>query len=395
MTDTTPAEGTEGHARTADDCRRLGWLPGTRLAGDEGYGETVIEITALGEQMIIAVRLTERGEPVQRIETTWTLDARDWRVVRPTPPVPAAEDQDERITAWHRVASHPFFKPCFATEGPLIDAMIDALDEVERLRRAATDTERLADRVATLRRERDEGRQQLADLRALVESGEASDGHHTHSELYEYRMLYNAHAARGWLVAGIPVVKSWRHSDGEPCFGGGWFIVTATLPTGQVSNHYQAEHWDLFAVPEVDLPPEYDDHTPADAADRLRIALAGSGEQPGANSQPAPSSAKAGRNRPAPVVPDSITVDPETFAAMSDPAPDDAPALSAVARARAGCGCDLSGMVPPAVHLVDNHDDLPCPKCGGDRLRPDLTGSGRCHAPRPVPSTTTEGKSDE
>ncbi|QIK64557.1 hypothetical protein G7068_16040 [Leucobacter viscericola] len=103
-------------------------------------------------------------------------------------------------------------------------------------------------------------------------TGSTSDGHHTFDELYDYRMLYNAHAATGWLTAGIPVVKSWKHSDGEPCFGVGWFIVTATLPTGQVSNHYRAEHWDLFAVPEAELPPEYDGHTPQDAAERLRIA---------------------------------------------------------------------------------------------------------------------------
>ncbi len=102
-------------------------------------------------------------------------------------------------------------------------------------------------------------------------SGSTSDGYHTFDELYEYRMLYNAHAAHGWLAAGIPVVKSWRHSDGEACFGGGWFIVTATLPSGQVSNHYKAEHWGLFKVPEVDLPPEYDGHTPHDAAMRLRV----------------------------------------------------------------------------------------------------------------------------
>lgn len=25
-------------------------------------------------------------------------------------------------------------------------------------------------------------------------------------------------------------------------------------------------------------------------------------------------------------------------------------------------------------------DNKPCPDCGGDRLRPDFTGSGRCHA---------------
>ena len=112
-------------------------------------------------------------------------------------------------------------------------------------------------------------------LRADLEDGNASDGHHTHRELYDYRMLYNAHAALGWLAAGIPVVKSWRHSDGEPCFGGGWFIVTADLPTGQVSNHYPEGDWDLFAVPAVDLAPTWDGHAPSDAARRLRAALDG------------------------------------------------------------------------------------------------------------------------
>jgi hypothetical protein len=123
-----------------------------------------------------------------------------------------------------------------------------------------------ADELARLRAENER-------LTTTLASGEASDGYHTHRELYEYRMLYNAHAANGWFRDGLPVVKSRRHSDGEPCFGGGWFIVVAELPTGQVSNHYQDEHWHLFDVPEVDLPPEYDGHTPADAADRLRRAL--------------------------------------------------------------------------------------------------------------------------
>ena len=101
------------------------------------------------------------------------------------------------------------------------------------------------------------------------------DEYHTLEELYEYRMLYNAHAAQGWLSAGIPVVKSWHHSDGEECFGGGWFIVTAQLPTGQVSNHYPAKDWDLFNVPWVDVAPEWDGHTPQQAADRLRNHLKG------------------------------------------------------------------------------------------------------------------------
>lgn len=114
---------------------------------------------------------------------------------------------------------------------------------------------------------------EIERLRVERTTGEASDGYHTHNELYRYRMLYNAHATVGWVAQGIPVVKSWRHADGELCFGGGWFIVTATLPTGQVSNHYEAKHWDLFDVPEVVLPPVWDGHTPEDAADRLEAAL--------------------------------------------------------------------------------------------------------------------------
>jgi hypothetical protein len=116
----------------------------------------------------------------------------------------------------------------------------------------------------------------LNDLEESLRAGEASDGYHTHNELYEYRMLYNASAVRAWIgIDEYHVVKSWRHHDGELCFGGGWFIVVAQLPTGQVSNHYRAEHWDLFDCPEVDLPPEYDGHTPKVAAQRLREELEG------------------------------------------------------------------------------------------------------------------------
>jgi hypothetical protein len=103
------------------------------------------------------------------------------------------------------------------------------------------------------------------------------DEYHTMAELYEYRMLYNAYLfnelySHACLAPG-EVVKSWRHHDGEECFGGGWFIVTAQLHTGQVSNHYKAEHWGLFDIPEVEVAPEWDGHTPEEAARRLRAAL--------------------------------------------------------------------------------------------------------------------------
>ena len=103
----------------------------------------------------------------------------------------------------------------------------------------------------------------------MSDMSQVSDGYHTFAELYEYRMLYSALAANAMPDKAM---KCWRHSDGELCFGGGWFIVVLTLPTGQVTNHYEARDWNLFQIPAVehtDLPP-YDGHTPAKAAERLR-----------------------------------------------------------------------------------------------------------------------------
>lgn len=106
--------------------------------------------------------------------------------------------------------------------------------------------------------------------------GQTSDGHHTFDELYRFRLLYNAALFNEWeKVQGYGVHKSWRHSDGEPCFGGGWFVVMATLPTGQISNHYPAEAWTLFEIEERDRAGEWDGHTAADVAARLEQLLRG------------------------------------------------------------------------------------------------------------------------
>jgi hypothetical protein len=51
---------------SADACRRLGFEVGTRLAGDEGYGVTIIEITAIGERAILAKEISRRGQPSER-----------------------------------------------------------------------------------------------------------------------------------------------------------------------------------------------------------------------------------------------------------------------------------------------------------------------------------------
>lgn len=108
--------------------------------------------------------------------------------------------------------------------------------------------------------------QRLKNL--FLPGGEVSDGFHSFNELYHYRMLYNA-AFFNSLEGKYNVHKSVRHSDGEPCFGGGWFIVMADLPTGQVSNHYRIEEWNLFKVPIKDKADIWDGHTSVEAANRL------------------------------------------------------------------------------------------------------------------------------
>lgn len=101
-------------------------------------------------------------------------------------------------------------------------------------------------------------------------TGETSDGYHTFNELYEFRKLYNAALFNEWgTQAKYAVHKSKKHNDGEECFGGGWFIVMATLPTGQISNHYELKDWDLFKCEEREKADLWDGHTTQDVAKRL------------------------------------------------------------------------------------------------------------------------------
>jgi hypothetical protein len=100
---------------------------------------------------------------------------------------------------------------------------------------------------------------------------DTSDGYHTFKELYEFRKVYNAALFNEWAKqAKYRVHKSWRHHDGELCFGGGWFIVVAILPSGQISNHYEAKDWELFQIMETEkaIYP-FDGHTPSDVIQRI------------------------------------------------------------------------------------------------------------------------------
>jgi len=99
-----------------------------------------------------------------------------------------------------------------------------------------------------------------------------SDGYHSFKELYEFRKVYNVALFNEWFSqCKYDIHKSTRHFDGEECFGGGWFIVVAVLPSGQISNHYEMKDWDLFNCESV-LSAKYpfDGHTSSDVIERLK-----------------------------------------------------------------------------------------------------------------------------
>lgn len=109
-------------------------------------------------------------------------------------------------------------------------------------------------------------RKAICDVAGVDDIGELSDGFHTFNSLYEQRMilfaaLVKAYKDKAW--------KSYRHEDGEYCFGGGWFIVGIDTPEGSYTYHYEDKYWDMFDC--VDLPraKHWDGHTEADAETRL------------------------------------------------------------------------------------------------------------------------------
>ena len=109
-------------------------------------------------------------------------------------------------------------------------------------------------------------RKAICEVAGVDDIGNLSDGFHTFNGLYEQRMilfaaLVNAYKDKSW--------KSYRHEDGEYCFGGGWFIVGIDTPEGSYTYHYENRYWNMFDC--VDLPraKHWDGHTEADAETRL------------------------------------------------------------------------------------------------------------------------------
>lgn len=111
-------------------------------------------------------------------------------------------------------------------------------------------------------------REAICEVAGVKDIGELSDGFHTFNSLYEQRMilfaaLVKAYKDRAW--------KSYRHEDGEYCFGGGWFIVGIDTPLGSYTYHYEEQYFDLFDCAELECGKHWDGHTEKDVTRLLSL----------------------------------------------------------------------------------------------------------------------------
>lgn len=102
---------------------------------------------------------------------------------------------------------------------------------------------------------------ELKEIKNQIDSGELSDGYHTFNQLYHQRaMLFativNQNSDKAW--------KTHKYEDGEPCFGGGWFLVTVDTPKGAYGYHYEDKYWDLFKCKELEIAKHWDGYTEED-----------------------------------------------------------------------------------------------------------------------------------
>lgn len=111
-------------------------------------------------------------------------------------------------------------------------------------------------------------KQEVANALGYKNIGDFSDGYHTFNELYHQRAmlfaaLVKAHRDKAW--------KSWKHEDGEDCFGGGWFIVGIDTPQGSYTYHYEEKYWGLFDCIALEKAKHWDGHTDKDVGRLLSL----------------------------------------------------------------------------------------------------------------------------
>jgi len=111
----------------------------------------------------------------------------------------------------------------------------------------------------------------ICEAAHVADIDDVSDGFHTFRQLYYQRMILFAaivkqNKDKAW--------KSFRHEDGELCFGGGWFIVGVDTPEGSYTYHYEDNYYCLFDCKVLERGKHWDGHTEKDATRLLSLPSA-------------------------------------------------------------------------------------------------------------------------
>jgi hypothetical protein len=114
----------------------------------------------------------------------------------------------------------------------------------------------------------DKQKELICTIAGIEDIGELSDGSHTFNSLYHQRAilfaaLVKAYNDKAW--------KSWKHEDGEECFGGRWFIVGIDTPEGSYTYHYEDYLWSRFDCVELERAKHWDEHTDMDVERLLSL----------------------------------------------------------------------------------------------------------------------------
>lgn len=108
----------------------------------------------------------------------------------------------------------------------------------------------------------------ICEVANVADIGDLSDGFHTFNGLYYQRMILFASLVRAYKDRAW---KSYRHEDGELCFGGGWFIVGIDTPEGSYTYHYENVYFDWFDCVELPNGKHWDGHTEDDVTRLLSL----------------------------------------------------------------------------------------------------------------------------
>lgn len=111
--------------------------------------------------------------------------------------------------------------------------------------------------------------EKICEIAAINDIGELSDGYHTFNDLYYQRCVLFA------TIVNSNKDKAWKtryHEDGEPCFGGGWFLVTVETPEGAYGYHYEEKYWNMFDCKVLKKARHWDGYTDKDVGRLLSLA---------------------------------------------------------------------------------------------------------------------------